>query len=104
MKTIIKTIFSKFPILVFTLAITMFAFHAGASFTLKKETKNIRIITWNMQSFNGMYKVKTKGQDVRNTMMASINRYHPDIICMQEFNNNLHPGTGMSNIDFIHQV
>ena len=65
----------------------VFAWHPGANFTKRKPENALRIIDWNVQSFNGMTKNKEIKKLIPNEVAASIMKYQPDVICMQEFNN-----------------
>jgi endonuclease/exonuclease/phosphatase family metal-dependent hydrolase len=64
-----------------------FAWHPGAGFVKHKHDDDLRIIDWNIQSFNGLNKNKASKKMVRNEVAASILKFRPDIICLQEFNN-----------------
>jgi endonuclease/exonuclease/phosphatase family metal-dependent hydrolase len=53
---------------------------------MAKSSQSIRIINWNVQSFNGLTKSKTAKKLTRTDIENSISKYQPDIICLQEFN------------------
>lgn len=65
----------------------VFAWHPGAGFTKKKNAQNLRIVDWNVQSFNGLSKNKETKKLIRNELAESILKMQPDVICLQEFNN-----------------
>ena len=65
----------------------VFALHPGAGFVKHKHDDDLRIIDWNIQSFNGLTKNKAAKKMVRNEVAASILKFKPDVICLQEFNN-----------------
>ena len=65
----------------------IFAWHPGSNFTKRKPDNALRIIDWNIQSFNGMTKNKEIKKLIPNEVAASILKYQPDVICLQEFNN-----------------
>lgn len=64
----------------------VFAWHPGAGFTKRKPENSLRIIDWNIQSFNGMSNNKEIRKLIPNELAASIQKHEPDVICMQEFN------------------
>lgn len=65
----------------------VFAWHPGAGYTKRKPENSLRIVTWNVQSFNGMSKNKELRKLIPNEIIASINKRDPDLVCLQEFNN-----------------
>lgn len=65
----------------------MFAWHPGSGFSKKRHDNIIRIVDWNVQSFNGLSKSKEVQKMIRNDVVASILKWQPDVICLQEFNN-----------------
>jgi len=64
----------------------IFAWHPSAGFVKHKHDDDLRIADWNIQSFNGLSKNKAGKKPVRNEVAESIIKFHPDLICMQEFN------------------
>lgn len=53
-----------------------------ASFVMKKDSADIRIMSWNVEQFNIQnYKKNPQG---RQQMLDLINEYNPDIACLQE--------------------
>jgi len=64
----------------------LFAFHFNSELAKKKEENILRIVDWNVQSFNGLTKSKEAKKLVRNEIAESIAKWSPDIICLQEFN------------------
>ena len=73
----------------------VFAWHAGSGFTKKKHELNMRVIDWNVQSFNGLTQNKETRRLIRTDVAESILKLQPDIICLQEFN------TSLSSVDNI---
>ena len=80
----------------FTLAIgweTLFslvAWHPGMNMAQKKKDNICRVISWNVKGFNGNQATSTlklRTQDIA----YSIQKWNPDIICMQEYNTNDRP-------------
>lgn len=65
----------------------VFAWHSGSGFNKRNRHDNVlRIIDWNVQSFNGLSKSKEK-KYIANDLASSVIKFQPDVICMQEFNN-----------------
>lgn len=66
--------------------VVFFSTKSISFFNTFKNNNSIRIISWNVQSFNGMMNNKTAKKLTRTEIENTINKYQPDIICMQEFN------------------
>jgi len=64
-----------------------FAWHAGSGFNKKKNSQNIRIVDWNVRSFNGLSNNAESKRLVRNEIAEIVLKIQADIVCMQEFNN-----------------
>ncbi len=67
--------------------IALFAWHPGMTMAQKKKNNNCRIVSWNVKGFNGNQvtsTLKLRTQDIA----YSIQKWNPDIICMQEYNTN----------------
>lgn len=64
----------------------VFAWHAGAGFSKRKPENSLRVVDWNVHSFNGL----SSNKEIRKLMPAelagSIHKLNPDVICLQEFN------------------
>jgi endonuclease/exonuclease/phosphatase family metal-dependent hydrolase len=67
--------------------VVVFAWHPGAGFSKKRHDIILRIVDWNIQSFNGLTKNRESKKLVPNELAESILKLQPDVICMQEFNN-----------------
>ena len=68
----------------------LFAWHPGTPFAQKKKENILRILSWNVKGFNGIMSssnVKLRSED----MAYSIQKWNPDIICLQEYNTNERP-------------
>jgi hypothetical protein len=68
-----------------------FAWHPGTVLPKNKRENNLRIISWNVRGFNGIQTnttLKLRTQEIA----YSIQKWKPDIICMQEYNTNERPG------------
>ena len=64
----------------------VFAWHPGAGMSKRKPQNSLRIIDWNVQSFNGLSNTKAAKKLVPNELAASVLKLDPDVVCMQEFN------------------
>lgn len=64
----------------------VFAWQPGPSATEYKQEKVLRVISWNIQSFNGLAKNKTVKQFARTELAESIVKLNADVVCLQEFN------------------
>ena len=66
--------------------LVLFAWHPGTPFSQKKKDNSLRIISFNVKEFNGNtpqpigHKLRTED------IAASIQKWDPDIICLQEYN------------------
>ena len=74
------------------------AIHFTADLVKTKEPNMLRIVDWNVQSFNGLTKNKEAKKMVRNEIASSIAKLDPDIICMQEFNSATNNGDQADNL------
>ncbi|MES2372012.1 MAG: endonuclease/exonuclease/phosphatase family protein [Bacteroidota bacterium] len=61
----------------------VFAWHPGAGFTKKRTESALRIVDWNVQSFNGLSK---NASNTAADLARTIIKQEPDVICLQEFN------------------
>ena len=78
--------------------IVVLALHSNTPFDKTKKGNAIRIIDWNVHSFNGLSKDNETKRLVRNEVVSSISNYNPDIICLQEFNHSADSLKGDNNI------
>lgn len=67
----------------------VFAWHPGGGFHKEKKDNVLRIVDWNVQSFNGLSKNKSIKKLIPNELATSAMKLRPDVICMQEFNSAL---------------
>lgn len=74
-------------ILSWKLLIVIVGLHPGLSFPKNKKENNLRIISWNVRGFNGLMP-KTAIKLRTEEIAYSIQKWNPDIICMQEYNTN----------------
>ena len=64
----------------------LFAWHPGTPFPQKKKDNSLRITSFNVKEFNGNI-AQPLGHKLRTEdIAASIQKWDPDIICMQEYN------------------
>ena len=74
-------------ILSWKLFIIIIGWHPGVPFHKTKKENTLRIISWNVKGFNGLVPnttIKFRTQEIS----YSIQKWNPDIICMQEYNTN----------------
>jgi endonuclease/exonuclease/phosphatase family metal-dependent hydrolase len=75
-----------------------FAFNINTTFSKQKKQQHIRIVSWNIQGFNGLSAAKNTQPLVRKEVAESIQRLQPDIVCLQEFNHSFLKKTNTNNI------
>lgn len=63
----------------------VFSFHLQQPFTLTKTANNIRVLQWNVSSWDELNKVKKGGTSYRPLMFAEVDKYQADVLCFQEF-------------------
>ena len=78
------------------------AMHPAAGFTMKKPPGAIRIMTWNVRSFDEYITKKKGASGHRLKMLNFIDSVHPDVLCLQEFLESYHPND-TPNIPLIEQ-
>ena len=69
---------------------SVFAWHPGTPFLLKKKENILRVLSWNVKGFNGTNtssSLKLRTEDIA----YSIQKWNPDIISLQEYNTNERP-------------
>lgn len=64
----------------------VFAYHFKATFNQEKANTTLRIVDWNVQSFNGLSSNKQVKKLVPNDIAESIKKLNADVLCLQEFN------------------
>jgi endonuclease/exonuclease/phosphatase family metal-dependent hydrolase len=73
------------------LIVSLVGLHPGIPFSQKKKDNTLRIVSWNVKGFNGLLQkstMKLRTQEI----VYSIQKWSPDIICLQEYNTNERPG------------
>ena len=76
----------------------IFAFHPSEGFSKTKYKNSIRIVDWNVRSFNGLTKNKETKKHIREDVASTLIKLQPDIICLQEFNNSNYRGIESDNL------
>src|ERR1700720_2079255 len=61
------------------------AFHPGQSFTVQKTPHSLRVLTWNVRSWDEFSGKKGGALAHRSGMMEFIRGEQPDVLCFQEF-------------------
>ena len=64
----------------------LFAVNRNQTFTEKKLPGKLRVVDWNIRSFEGLSTQKDKKRLDRMSVAELINAQNADIICLQEFN------------------
>ncbi len=59
-------------------------FRLSSSFTIQKKTEALRVMSWNVASFDVLNYSKTRNTKVFHQMFRLVNEYNPDIACFQE--------------------
>ena len=87
-KPILSMISVATLVIAYPTILVLFAWHPGTPFAQKKKDNSLRITSFNVKEFNGNtpqpigHKLRTED------IAASIQKWDPDIICMQEYNTN----------------
>lgn len=64
----------------------LFAWHPGGRFTPHKKAEYVRIASWNIKEFNGNESNLSQHKLRTEEIAYSIQKWNPDIICLQEYN------------------
>lgn len=67
-------------------------------FGIHKSTSTLRVVSWNVQSFNGLSNNKEAKKLAKTEIEHSIFKYNPDVLCLQEFNTSTIKGDAADNI------
>lgn len=80
----------------------LFAWHVGGAISKNKKDNVLRVVSWNVRGFNGVQSNTTA--KLRTQEIAySIQKWNPDIICMQEYNTNERPGDIANHAQYFNQ-
>ena len=63
----------------------VFSWHFTQSFTLTKATGDLRVLQWNVSSWDEFNKEERGGTSYRPLMFEEIKKYDADILCFEEF-------------------
>lgn len=66
--------------------LVLFAWHPGTPFSQKKKDNSLRITSFNVKEFNGNMPQPIAHKLRTEDISAAIQKWDPDIICMQEYN------------------
>jgi endonuclease/exonuclease/phosphatase family metal-dependent hydrolase len=69
----------------------LFAFHAPASFSYKKEPGTLRVVSWNVARFIELKRNTNAGSEKRLKMLALLKEQNADVLCLQEFHTSTNP-------------
>lgn len=61
------------------------AFNAPTAFEVKKESKAIRVVSWNVARFIELTRNNNRGSLIRKKMLALLAEQKADVLCLQEF-------------------
>ena len=62
----------------------LIALHPGGEFKMKKPAGSLRVMTWNIRSFDEYITRKKGASGHRIKMIDFIDSVHPDVLCLQE--------------------
>lgn len=62
-----------------------FAWHTKQPFLIAKAPNNLRILSWNVSSWDEYNKQSSGGTSYRHVMLEEVKNSHADILCFQEF-------------------
>jgi endonuclease/exonuclease/phosphatase family metal-dependent hydrolase len=79
------------------------AFHIGKGFASEKPSHSLRILTWNVRSFDLFIGKKNGALEHRPRMMEFIGAQQADVLCLQEFYESRNPKEQAANISYIRQ-
>jgi len=77
------------------------ALHPGKKFEIKKDPASLRLMTWNIRSFDETITKKRGANGHKAKMLSFIDSLQPDVLCLQEFYQSGPPGNPFSNIALI---
>jgi endonuclease/exonuclease/phosphatase family metal-dependent hydrolase len=82
----------------------LLAFHPGAHFSdIKGSPRSIRVLTWNVRSWDEFITRKPGASGHRSKMMEFIQSKQADVLCFQEFYESHNPKEMEDNISYIRQ-
>lgn len=81
---------------------SFFAFHVGGAFHSEKSPGALRVMTWNVRSFDEFTSRKKGASGHLPKMLQFIGGQHPDVLCIQEFINSDIPADSC-NVPYIQE-
>jgi hypothetical protein len=69
----------------------LFAWHPGTAFYSKRKNNQLRVASWNIKEFNGSEEMSAGHKFRAEEIAYSIQKWDPDIICLQEYNTKERP-------------
>ena len=78
-------------VLGWTVVASLFAWHPGSVAAMKKKENSLRVLSWNVKGFNGNQPGKSTLKLRTQDIAYSIQKWNPDLICLQEYNTNDRP-------------
>ncbi len=63
----------------------VFAFHIPQKFSFDKQPNTLRVMQWNVSSWDEVNKKKKGGESFRSLMMDVVNDQNADVLCFEEF-------------------
>ena len=78
-----------------------FAFHAGHDFVAEKAPHTLRVLTWNVRSWDEFITKKPGASGHRSKMLAFIEQQQADVLCLQEFFESHNQAVLAANIPYI---
>jgi len=79
------------------------AFHIGKGFVVEKPPHSLRVLTWNVRSFDQFIGKKNGALDHRPKMLEFLASQQADVLCLQEFYESHSPREQAANISYIRQ-
>ena len=76
----------------------VFKFYPPRSFNVVKATNNLRLLSWNVSSWDEFNKAKRGGTSYRDLMFEEVRKTNSDILCFQEFLESTNPAGYEPNI------
>ncbi len=87
-----ESLISGIALLIAIKSISYFlAFHKPSSFNYAKDSKTLRVVSWNVARFIEWKKNNNKGSQTRLKMFDLIKAQNADVLCLQEFHTSTHP-------------
>jgi endonuclease/exonuclease/phosphatase family metal-dependent hydrolase len=82
---------------------SFFALHIGKGFSPEKPPHSVRVLSWNVRSFDQFIGKKNGSLEHRPKMMEFIGSQQADVLCLQEFYDSHIPRENAANLSYIQQ-